>query len=267
MSKAQFGRIVEFLCNGRTLSSDDFRIEFHIDFDDDPTSNLSEVTIYNLSQSTINSFKKNDRVTLNAGYKNDKGVIMSGHITKVITKRDGTDHPTIISVIDSQPLDSDKTANKSYKKGVKASYILPDLAKLLGVKLAVLNLPKDKVFSRGYSVNGSIVDSMKAVARDCGASFYINRGKLYIRSIKEGDDAQFVLSNDTGLVGSPEPFEEETDDKKGRKGYKVRCLLQYRMNTASIIQLQSEYVKGRYRVRRGTHFWNGNNFYTEVEVE
>ena len=267
MSKQQFGRIVEFICNGRVISSDEFRIEFRIDFDDDPTANTSEITIYNLSDSTISSLKKNNRVTLNAGYKSDKGVILSGLITKVLTKRDGTDHPTVISVIDSQPLDSNKTANKSYKKGVKASYVLSDLAKILGVKLAVLKLPNNKAFPKGYSVNGSVIEAMKAIAKDCGASFYISRGNAYIRSIKEGDDAQFVLNADTGLISSPEPFEEETDDKKGRKGYKVKSLLQYRMNTASIIQLESMYVKGRYRVKKGTHSWQGDNFYTEVEVE
>lgn len=266
MSK-QFGRVAELICNGRTFSSDDYRIEFRIDFDDDPTPNTSEITIYNLSQSTINSFKKNDRVTLNAGYKNDKGVVLSGLITKVLTKREGTDHPTTISVIDSQPLNSDKTTNKTYKKGVKASYIVNDLANILGVKLAALKLPNDKTYAKGYSVNGSIVEAMKAVVKDCGGRFYISRGKAYARSIKEGDDTQFVLSTDTGLIGSPEPYEEETDDKKGRKGYKVKSLLQYRMNTASIIQLESMHVKGRYRVKKGSHYWQGNNFYTEVEVE
>ncbi|MEQ6856065.1 hypothetical protein AAHH17_16415 [Lysinibacillus capsici] len=266
MSK-QFGRVAEFIFNGRTLSSDDYRIEFRIDFDDDQTSNTSEVTIYNLSESTINTLKKNTRVTLNAGYKNDKGVICSGLITKVLTKREGTDHPTTIHIIDSQPLESDKTANKTYKKGVKASYVLRDLAGLLGVKLAVLNLPNDKTYKRGYAVNGSIMTAIKALVADCGSDYYINKGNLYIRPKKEGDDAQFVLSADTGLIGTPEPYEEETDDKKGRKGYKVKSLLQYRMNTASIIQLESMYVKGRYRVKKGSHYWQGDNFYTEVEVE
>ncbi|NYV68126.1 hypothetical protein HYI36_22880 [Bacillus sp. Gen3] len=266
MSK-QFGRIVEFLCNGRTISSNDFRIEFRVEFDDDPKPNTSEIVIYNLSESTINSLKKNNRVTLNAGYQNDKGVILSGYISKVLTRRDGTDHPTTIYVTDSQPLDTDKTANKSYKKGVKASYILRDLAKVLGVKLAALELPNDKTFSRGYYVNGSILDVIRAIARDCGSDYYFNHGNLYIRPRKVGDITQFVLNSDTGLIGSPEPFEEETDDKKGRKGYKVKSLLQYRMNTASIIQLDSMYVKGRYRVKKGVHSWQGNNFYTEVEVE
>ncbi|PIC73346.1 hypothetical protein [Sporosarcina sp. P17b] len=267
MSNIQFGRIAEVLCNGKRLSSDDFKIEFHIDFDDDPTPNTSEITIYNLSGTTINSFKKNSKITLNAGYKNDKGVILSGHITKVLTKRDGTDHPTIISVIDSQPLNTEKTAKKSYKKGVKASYILSDLSTKLGVKLAVLKLPNDKVYAKGFSINGSIADSMKSIAKDCNASFYISRSKLYIRAINAGDDAQFVLSAETGLIGAPEPFEEETDNKKGRKGYKVKCLLQYRMTTASIVQIKTRFVQGRYRVRRGTHGWSGDNFYTEVEVE
>lgn len=265
MSK-QFGRIVEVLCNGKSLTSKEYRIEFRIDFDDDPAPNTNELTIYNLSESTINSFKKNTRVVINAGYVGDMGVVFSGLVTKTITKRDGTDHPTIISLIDSQDLDTAKTANKTYKKGSKANYILNDLAGLLKIKLAALSLPTNKEYKTGYSINGSIVEAMKSIAKDCGASFYISRGNLYIRSIKTGDDASFVLSESTGLIGSPEPFIEEEDGKE-RKGYNVKCLLQYRMNTASIITIKSKYVNGRYRVKSGTHSWSGDNFYTEVEVE
>ncbi|MGA4517196.1 phage protein [Solibacillus silvestris] len=268
---AQFGRVAEFLCNGRTFSSNDFRIEFRVDFDDDPTSNTSEVTIYNLSDSTISTLKKNTKVTLNAGYKNDKGVIMSGYISKVITERDGTDHPTTIHVIDSQAPSSDKTTNKTYKKGVKASFILKDLAKILGMKVSVLQLPNDRAYTRGYYINGSIMDVMKAMSKDCGSNLYINKGNLHISpkgpAKSGGSAATFTLSSDTGLIGSPQPFEEETDDKKGRKGFKVKSLLQYRINTASTIQLNSKHVSGRYTVTKGVHSWQGNNFYTEVEVE
>lgn len=262
-----FGRIVEVNCAGRSLSSKNYRIEFRIEFDDDPTPNTNEIKIYNLADSTINSFKKNSRITVNAGYESDNGVILSGYVTKVLTNREGVDHFTTISVIDSQSLSSTKTVNKSYKKGVKASFILKDLSSALGIKLSALKLPTDKTYAKGHSVNGNIVEAMKSIVKDSGASFYINKGNLYIRSIKEGDATNFVLGNDTGLVGSPEPFEEETDDNKGRKGYRVRSFLQYRMTTASIITLKSKYVNGRYRVRKGSHSWAGNNFYTEVEVE
>lgn len=265
--KQQFGRIAEVICGRRILSSKDLRIEFRIDFDDDPTPNTTEITIYNLSQTTLDIFKKNERVIVNAGYQSDNGVIFSGLITKVLTKRNGTDHATVISLIDSQDLDSEKTVSKSYRKGISASAILEDLAKILGIKLMALSLATNKTYKTGYSINGSIIEEMKRISKDCGASMYISRGNLYIRSNKEGDNTSFILSSDTGLIGSPEPFEEETDDNKGRRGYKVKSLLQYRMNTASIINITSLYVNGKFRVKKGTHTWNGDDFYTEVEVE
>lgn len=262
----QFIRVVEVLCGGSKFSSKDFHIEFRIDFDDDVTPNVSEVTIYNLSDSTISKLKKNAKVTLNAGYKGESGIILSGYVSRVLTKRGGTDHPTTIYVIDSQALDSKKTVNKSYKKGTKASSILKDLAGILGVKVTI-KLPKDKAFPNGHSVNGGIIEAMKSIAKECEASFYIHKSDLYIRAMSEGENTSFTLSTETGLIGSPEPFEEETDDNKGRKGYKVKSLLQYRMGTASIITLKSKWANGRYRVRKGSHICQGDTYYTEVEVE
>lgn len=262
----QFGRVTELIMGKVKISSESLKIEFSIPFDDDPEPNVAEVTIYNLSDTTINQFKKGNKVTLNAGYKKDKGVIMSGFVSKVSSEKGGADRATKITILDSQPIDEKKTLKKAYKKGVKADFILRDLGKALKLNIAALKLPKNIVYAKGFSVNGSILEAMKKIAKDCGASMYISRSQLYIRSIKEGDESKFILSSDTGLIGSPEYFEEEDDDGKIIKGYKLRSLLQYRMNTGSIIEIRSVFVKGKFRVRKGSHKWSGDDFITEVEV-
>jgi hypothetical protein len=149
----------------------------------------------------------------------------------------------------------------SFKKGTRASVIIKRLCSVLGIKLAYMKLPRDVVYKNGYVVTGLILNNLEEVVRDCGASMYYRRGQMVIRSIKEGTDEQFILKEDTGLIESPEPFEEE-----GVRGYKVKCLLQHRITTASIIEIHSKTANGKYRARRGEHRADGNDFVTEFEV-
>lgn len=264
MSKL-FRRVVEAISGNVKMNNTDLDIEFEIPFDDDLDPNLSEIKVYNLSQTTINQLKQGQELTINAGYKEDKGLILAGEISFVSSKREGTDKSTTIKVLDSVPYDSKKTLQRSYKNNIKADAVISDLARELGLKVAVLKLPTTKTFEKGYSIDGEIIKAIQAIAKDCGASAYISRQQTYIRSIKEGDDHNFVLKADTGLVGSPEYFEEERNGKTV-KGYKVKSLLQYRMSTGSIIQIESIEVKAKGRVRKGKHICKGDSYYTEAEV-
>lgn len=264
MSKL-FNRVVEVVSGSVKMNNTDLDIEFEIPFDDDLEPNLSEIRVYNLSQTTINQLKQGQKLTNNAGYKEDKGLVLAGEISSVSSKREGTDRLTTIKVLDSVPYNSEKTLQRSYKKNIKADAVIKDLAKVLGLKIAVLKLPNNKIFKKGYSIDGEIIKAIQNIANDCGASAYISRQQTYIRPITEGDNHNFVLNADTGLIGSPEYFEEERNGKL-IKGYKIKSLLQYRMNTASIIQLQSREVKATLRVRKGRHINKGSSYYTEVEA-
>lgn len=260
-----FMRLVELVTGPVKMNNTDLDIEFEIPFDDDLTPNISTVSIYNLSQNTINQLKHGQKFTIDAGYKAEKGLVLEGEISSHTSKRVGTDKLTTIKVLDSVPYKSTKTLQRAYKKAIKADALIKDFAKALGLKIAVLKLPNNKVYKKGYSIDGEILKEIQKIAKDCGASCYISRGQTYVRPIKEGDNHNFILSADTGLIGSPEYFEEERDGKV-IKGYRLKSLLQYRMNTASIIKIKSAEVKATVRVRKGKHVCKGNSYYTEVEA-
>jgi hypothetical protein len=261
----QFMRIAELKTKNVTISSKDLTLSFDVPFDDDMEPNESVISVYNLSDNTINQLRGKEQITLNAGYQEDYGVLLSGFISKVETKKSRSDQVTTIYVLDTKPFDAKKTVNKTYKKGIKASFILKDLIASLSLKVAALKLPSDKTYINGYTASGETLETLNKIAKDCGASTYINKGQVYIRSLKEGDDSRFKLTADTGLVETPEPFEEEREGVL-IKGYRVKCLLQYRLTTASIVEIESRTAKGKYRVRKGRHYWSGNSFYTEMEV-
>ncbi|MFB6475780.1 hypothetical protein ACFCW7_23250 [Paenibacillus glucanolyticus] len=248
-----------------TISSKDLNIDFEVPFDDDPDPNESIITVYNLSEDTINRIKRDQPLSLLVGYEGDEGVILTGRVSKSQTRFDGPDKRTEVYVIDGAKLDDKKTVKKTYKKNIRASQVINDLLPKLGLPVAALRLPKDKTYASGLSVNGSIANKINELCRDCGASFYISRGKIYIRSIKEGDDIKFKLSSETGLIENPTPFEEENDGKIIR-GYHVSCLLQHRITTGSIIEISSKTVKGKFRVRNGNHIAADTDFFTEMDV-
>lgn len=255
-----FMRAIELHVGSKIFNGDDFEIQFDVPFDDDSETNEVKIDIYNLSDGTINGFKKGTKVVLNAGYKDSYGTIMIGTISKKETDDSEADHVTTLHVIDSSDVWAGKAITKSYKKNIKASQIIKDLSGLVKLPL-VMKLPKDVTYPRGFSANGKYVDVIKQVAKDCGAIAYTNKQKMYVRSAKEGDAARFILNSDTRMIGSPEYFEEEKVS-----GYKVKCLLNQHISVASIVQLDAVKVKGSYRVRKGRHYCNGSDFYTEMEV-
>lgn len=236
-------------------------IEIHIDvpFDDDPTPDEATITIFNLSQNSVNRIKKGHKMTVTAGTKKESGVITEGRISKVHTRISGANKETVISLVDYSF--GSKTAEITFSDGTRASTILRRLASIAGINIAYMELPTDKKYEKGYKVSGAIEGAFINIIDDCGAAVFYRKGKLYIRNLKKGDDERFNLSADTGLIGSPDYV--ETEDYKG---YNIQCVLQYRIATASIIKLTSRFVSGSYRVKSGRHIFDGSSFRTEALV-
>ncbi|MGX7417816.1 phage protein [Carnobacterium gallinarum] len=237
-------------------------LEIHVDipFDDDPTPNECAVSIFNLSQSSVSKIKKGINMSVFAGTPKDWGALLEGAVAKVETKVNGPTKETIITLVDYFNFNS-KPTNITFSNDTRASTILNRLCSELGTAPAVLELPEDKIYTSGYKVSGTISDAFNEIIADCKASMYIRRGRIYIRDLKKGDDERFKLSSATGLIGSPERV--ETEDYKG---YNIRCILQHKISTASIIELDTKNVKGTFRAKSGRHRFDGSSFTTEVLV-
>lgn len=244
-------------------------IEFNIPFDDDTECNEAEIVVYNLTGNTISQLKHDQVITVTAGYQKDSGVIFSGRITKVSTKHVGVDKQTVIYALDSQGKKERKISSLSFKKGVKASYILRTLIDKLRMPVAVFKVRRDHTYSDSVTVDGNLMESIRQYSDVCGVSTYINKGKVYSRWLKDGDNTRFILQPSTGLIGSPELFEEEINIDDAREkitGYKLKMLLQHRITTAAIITIKSKNVSGTFRVRSGEHKFDGRELITECEV-
>lgn len=262
----QWIRQIELTAGGKSFTGDKFTIEFRVPFSVSEDPDISEVVIYNLSKESIAAIKSKAYTILNVGYKGDIGNILSGKIEAVSSKWEKVDKITTIKVSDGGFEWRNTRIQKTYAPGSTARYIMQDLSSLLGLEVVEVNPKKDITYQLGRTISGSVEGALKQLVKDTESKMYIDKGKLYVRDKDKGTSIGFLLNSDTGLIGSPEKVEEENEKKQKIIKYNVKCLLNHKITTDSIIQIESRTVNGNYRVESGSHYCNGSDFYTEMVV-
>lgn len=276
-------RDIDVLAGGKkfqSLGDNALEIDFDISFNDKEEPDVSEVTIYNLSEDSINEIKKQGYCIVNAGYREmgNKACVVSGDIEDVTTDWEGLDKVTKIKVSDGGKEWRKAKLNKTYAEGTKASLIMQDLCGVLGYEVVEINPKEDITYKLGKTIKGYCSDSLKRLVKDTKSKMYINKKRITIRDEKKGNDIGFLLNTETGLVGNPtlnkDDSEDKTDlresekekkkNKEEKKTWKVTCLLNAKIETDSIIKIESKNCNGQFRVVSGKHT---KDFNTELVVE
>lgn len=248
---------------GRLYQSDDIDIEFSVPFSTENEPDISEISIYNLSPSSVSGIQKGMPVALSAGYAGNVGMLCSGRISSFVTVMQGVDRKTTLKIATAAQAWKETKIQKTYAKGTSAQAILSDLISNFGVSIADMTVVKNVTYSKGKTVSGRLKDIVKALAKETESKFYLDKDRAYVRPFERGTATGFLLSGATGLIGSPEPMEITEGDNKSVQGWKVRCLLNHNIGVDSLIQIQSTVVSGTYRVVKGRHT---SEWITDMEV-
>lgn len=266
MTQELWMRVVKIIIDNGTykaeFESSMLEIHFTVPFSDEPRPSECTVDIFNLSNDSRSKIKMGSKVTIFAGYRGDTGIISEGTITRIPPiNNSGVDTQTSFTFLEGKDYANKKDVNITFAKGTASSTIITRLAKEAGIPISLMKLKVNKLYGSGYTADGDAMSLIEEVVKGCESSIYFRRGKLVIRNIKEGDDERFNLNSSTGLISAPSYIEEDN-----AKGWSVQSLLQHRIATASIINLQSKYVKGTFRVKNGTHSFDGSSLTTSCEV-
>ncbi len=263
-----FGFSAAIKSGSTALSTEDFDIEFSIPFDDDLEPNEAEIVVYNLSDSTVRNFKVNAVITVEAGFKDDTGVIFKGFIYSVSKKFEGADSKIVIKALDS--FGNDTIESMSFAANTTASSVLKKLLEKTKLPIAVFAARDDYTYTNGVTVDGSLASNIKKYSQVCGISTFVKNGKIYAQYIKNGDNINFTVQESTGMINSPEPFQQQetiVDTTETVNGYSVSMLLQHRMSAGAIINVSSLTANGKFRVRKGSHSYNPDDgAITEIEI-
>lgn len=251
-----------------TIKNDELDMEFDIPFDDDTEANEAEITVYNLTNKTINAMKRGQKITVTAGYGKDTGLIFSGYISTKKTKWEDTDKVTTITAIDNKGKKERELTSMAFAKGTKASAILKKLVSKLGMPVAVFKTSRDYTYKDKTTVDGGLMENIHKYASICGVSAYICKSKVYVAPLTYGEHDTFNLSADTGLLECSEFEEENTEEKYTDhiKGLNVKMLLTHKVQTGSILNINTKNIKGVYRVREGSHTYDNDEFLTTVKA-
>lgn len=253
-----WNRQAKLIIGGKIYSSDDLDFEFSVPFSTKSEPDMTEISIYNLSPTSIASIKKGTKVFLNAGYQEEIGLLTSGVVSKFGTTIEGVDKKTTVKIASGIIAWEKQKVQKTYGPGITTQDILKDLLPQFGVGIGDLQPTKNITYQKGRTVSGRLKDVIKSLAKESGSKFYINQDKVFFRAKNKGNATGFVLSGSTGMIGSPERTEIEK-----KEGWKVKSLLNYQITTDTLIQIESKTVKGMFRVVKGRHT---SDWITEMEV-
>ncbi|MCY6957901.1 phage protein [Clostridium brassicae] len=254
-----FDRKIEVIIGNRRWAYPYIDIDFSIKFDSDTIPDEAEVTLYNLSPTSVAQISKGTGIIVNAGYGTDTGTILSGVISDVFTSQNGVDKETKIKALNITQQYLNKTIYKTYHAGVKADYIIASLLALAGnLKANTLQLSNNVTYQRGFVASGKILNNLTRIARDCNSRFLVRGSAINFIPNQQGFQMGFLLSASTGLISV-----DKIDKSDSVATHKIEMLLNHAIAPYSLLQIKSKDLNGTVLVIEGEH---KSDFTTSVEV-
>lgn len=244
----QFGRSCELIVGseGLGLSIRNLRMTFDIVKSSDDKSNTAKIEVYNLSpehQSQI--IKEWNDIKLMAGYKGNERLIFQGQIRTAIPRVSGTDRIVTIECGDGDREILKGFINRTLEAGSTADDVVNECQKAMFDVKASYKDNLLKMYSRGRVLSGRASDILTEQCKSDDAQWSIQDGQLVL--LKGGNvipNAAWLISQDTGMLGSPEP----TTD-----GVKVKTLLNPAYMIGGVAKVDSLIFGGAIRIEKLIH--------------
>ncbi len=211
---------------------------------------------------------------MSAGYDQTEATIFSGDSRIITHELDGPTWITKIQSGDGERIFQFARMSKSYAAGVSPGTVLRDAVAATSLKpgnleSALAEVPRGGLatYARGYAAHGRAIDVIDSVAKSIGFSMSVQNGVLQFLRKGVAPGAAVLLSPATGLVGSPTYSNPE---KKGEPPRLLaKSLLQPSIVCGGQVSIQSENVKGAFRVQKLDHTGDsmGSEWYTSIEVK
>lgn len=248
------------------------RVQFKIEKTLGKEPNKCEVTVTNLAPTTRADVERKPLlVRLEVGYESIDNVeqIFAGDCRKASTARSGVDWNTKFLLGDGDRAFQFARTSRSFSPNTKVGTIVNEIVGDLklplpkGVKDA---LEFQKSMVGGYTAHGPSERELTNILTPLGMSWSMQDGQLQIlREAEAAPGSAFVISQDTGMIGSP----EYGDPKKqgGNPILKVKTQIYPKLVCGGLISVQSRDIKGIFRIEQLTHTGDTHAPSWETEIE
>lgn len=259
----------------------------HMDFTITKTDKVDEknkavITVFNLSKESIAKIEKDQKVTFDAGYDGDQTrTIFLGQVEDVFSEVSGETVKTRITCIDGYvPVREGYTSRTFSGKSTVETMLRTIITQDLGfanpvMKNGILGADKglNKVFQNGTAKVGDSAEIITSLCRDNFLTWMIRDGEVIIYPVDGSTDIELpLISASSGMIGSPQKSQINKNKLKKSKDlkttYKVKTLLQGSYNIGDLVQIESAFTNGTYRITKLTHkgSYDGSAWFTNLVV-
>lgn len=249
-----------------------FRIQFQLTKTLSAEANAADVAIYNLSRETQQKLMEaGDFLQVEAGYDGFTEILTLGEITRIYVSQELPDSILRIEAGDGVRVLKQRKINLSFEEGVTGQRILDALLQEIRVSKTPRAPALRKIYQQGFSYSGNVFDLLTLLTRREGFFWSLQNGQLLILDVANPQTREaVVLSEKTGLIGSPERLEDfglETNRVSG-SGWSVRSLLNPKLQPGNGLILESKIVKGEFLIDTINFLGDtrGNDWVSEIEV-
>lgn len=234
----QFGRsyVLRIGNKNESIEIRDLRISFSCVKSLTAEPNPGELHIYNLNESSRNRITSGEfnQLFLMVGYGNELGLVFAGDIINPVMRKDDTDWILSLECGDGYKEINNSRTNVTVKGGTGQKDVINILKKDMGKQdgAGVVSIDNSNALPRSKTMIGKTSKYVTNIARNNNADWSIQDGELVVLPKTEAidDKSGFVLSQDTGMIGSPE---------KSESGIEVTCLLNTNIRPGSLIRIES----------------------------
>lgn len=233
--------------------------------------NTCSIDVYNLAPETRESLEKAKSipVRLEAGYADENELIYLGEVRSATSVSEGPDIITHVEAGDGEKQIASARIAIPVGPKTPADVALRAIARTLGVGLGNVEVVAKRlaasgkaIFPAGRVITGNAARELTDFANSAGLEWSIQDGKLqFLDKGKALEGRAFLLSSDSGLIGSP------SVDTKGIVN--AQTLFIPGMRPGVKVVFDSHSVHGGYRVQKCiyTGDYAGKDWYVEVEAK
>lgn len=264
--------VVDLPPNGIVIQ--DLRVTFKVEKTLGKEPNTAEVCIYNLSEQSRGEMQRiPNYVRVDVGYDGQLQRLFTGDLRPGSGKsmRRGVDWETRLELGDGERAYRFARLNRSYRAGVDARTAVAEVAKSMG---AAVTFTSDTAkilraqYAGGLTLQGPAHRELSRILAPHGLEWSIQDGRVFVlKSHEVRPDQAIVVSQATGMIGVPEFGAPE---KKGAAPpLVVRTLLNPTLSPGGRISLESEKIRGVFRVERILHQGDthGADWFSEIEAK
>lgn len=186
---------------------DHLRIRFNITHYIGGVVSQASIDIFNLSKQS-EGIASSDfaKVSLQAGYRGNIGLIFSGQSINYEFRREGPDSfVRLYATSGIQDFTGKMVKPKSYAKNISMLEVLKYVVETLDYPYVIQDEDKLPIAPTGYQVSGTVIQEIKRITLAYGLEYYCENGKLIIKSSESPVRKKVIQISelDNGLIGTP----------------------------------------------------------------